>query len=918
MPVVNPISNVGPIPAPHNLKIRDNAGCESVTKQVTITQPAIVNFTATPTDETPCFNSNNGTITINSVSGGAGAGNLANYQYSLDGPVDVPFSASFVFTNLTDGSYTVIARDLNLCESNPQIFTIDQPDAIALIEAHTNESLCSYNNNGTIVLSASGGSGAGYKYSIDGGNDFSNTTGNFNNLIAGTYKCLARDDQDCESDTTTIVITEPVPIDFDTDVTNVTPCFGGSNGQIQVNASGGTAPYTYSRGPGGYLPNGGLFTGLTAGNYTIRVQDAGGCLSDPQVVPVSQPGAVTFNETHTHPLCNNDANGTITVSPVGGSGSYEFSLNDGGTWPYTDGNIIGLSSGTYTLKVRDVPNHCESSSQVVVLNNPSSVAITLPITYTDVSFNGGADGTITISVSGGQGNPYDFSIDGGGTFPYTGNSPYTISGLEADTYHIVVADANSCTADGGNVTISEPGQLTIVSIVPAGPGCYDANTGSITITTSGGSGNIKYSIDGGAHYTTDLPNDHVYTFINKHSGVYHVMVQDNVVTVDGGNVSIADPAELVIDIDTHTNITCNNAMDGTIHVVATGGTGALTYTCPTKPPQINDGLFTGLAGPRQYTVTVTDANGCSTESDKHNISNPTLVVIGTVTSTPISCNGADDGTIEITVSGGTPETGSQYHFSIDGGTTSMQGTSPYTFTGLGPDTYNIVVWDKNICTKTYTGNPITLAEPPAIVISDVSHTDVLCNGLSTGSITITASGGTAFAGNEYEYSINGGTSFPHKGTSPFVISNLTAGNYPVVVRDASGCTLSGGTEVILQPALAISVSDLTWSPDPILCNGDLVTLTITASGGTGVLQYSTDNGNSYFANGGIFPNIPAGAYHIKVKDANNCELDHGIVNIPQPNAIAITNVDQQNIECFGESTGTITISANGEIGRAHV
>lgn len=908
LPIVNPISGIGPLPAPHNLKVRDGAGCESVTKQVTITQPAKVDFTALPTDETPCFNSNNGSITIQSAFGGAGAGVLTNYQYSLEGPVDVSFGASFVFTDLTAGSYTVVARDFNLCESDPEVYSIDEPDAIALIEAHTNESPCSYNNNGTIVLAASGGSGTGYRYSIDGGNDFSNTTGNFSNLIAGTYKCLARDDQNCESDTTTIVITEPVPIDFDTDVTDVTPCFGGSNGQIQVNASGGTAPYRFSRVPGVYVDNGGLFTGLTAGNNTIRVQDAGGCLSDAQIVPVGQPGEVTFSETHTDPLCHDDANGTITVSPLGGSGSFEFSLNDGATWPYSDGDITGLSADTYTVKVRDVPNHCESTSQVVNLNNPTTVAITMPIAYTDVTFFGGNDGTITLNISGGTG-PYDISIDGGGTFPYTGVSPFVISGLVSNTYHIIVADIYSCTADGGNVTISEPGQLTIVSSIPTSPGCYDANTGSITITTSGGSGPIKYSIDGGAHYFTDVPNDHVYTFSNKHSGVYHVMVQDNVITVDGGNVTISDPAQLVIDSQTKTNITCNNANDGTIHIVASGGTGDLTYQCPTKPSQINNGLFTNLAQ-AQYTITVTDANGCFVQSNKHTVINPPLVVIQSVNNTQISCNGADDGSITVAVSGGTPETGSQYHFSLDGGATSVQGTSPYTFNDLIPGNYNVVVWDKNICTKIYTGNPVAMNEPPAIVISDVSHTDVLCHGLSTGTITITASGGTPFVGNEFDFSINGGSNYS-KGISPFTFTNQAAGNFAVVVRDASGCTLSGGTEVIAQPASAISVSDISWSPDPVLCNGDLVTLTITATGGTGTLQYSINNGTNYFNNGGVFIDIPAGTYHIKVKDDNNCELDYGPVTIPEPTPIVIGAIDQENIACFGDNTGSICIPVSG-------
>ncbi len=909
--IVNPISGIGPTPSPHNLKIRDGAGCESVTKQVTITQPAKVNFTAVKTDETPCSSSNNGTITVQTVTGGAGAGNLANYRYSLDGG---SFGTNYTFTGLQAGNHTVIARDLNLCESDPQSFTITEPFTVALSETHTNESPCNNSNNGTITLTATLGSGSGYTYYIDNGagDSRSNGTGSFINLTAGTWNCYATDGLGCSSATMPITITEPTQVTFTFTQVNITPCFGGSNGEIHITASGGTGPYTYSSG-GGYLNNGGNFTGLTANTYTLRVQDNLGCISNPQTATITQPGQVTFTETHADPLCHDDANGTITVSASGGTSPYEYSLNNGTTWPYSDGNISSLAAGTYNVKVRDV-NHCESSMTVVVLNNPADVAVTLPVAYTDVTYFGGNDGTMTITVSGGT-SPYDFDLNGGsGGFPYSGNSPKLITGLTAGTYHVVVADANSCSADGGNVTISQPGALTIVSAIGTSPGCFGTSTGSIAVTTSGGSGNIQYSSNGGTTWITDTPNDHVYTFTGLAAGVYHIMVKDAFTTVDGGNVTVTDPPQLKIDSQTKTDITCNNANDGTINIVASGGTGNLTYRLRLIPlvEQVNNGLFTGLSS-AQYTVTVYDANGCSVQSNKFTILNPTPVILGTVTSTQITCNGANDGKITINVNGGTPETGSQYHFSIDNGAISQQGTSPYSFNNLNPGTYNVVAWDKNNCTKTYSGNPIVISEPPAINITGISHTNILCHGQSTGTITITANGGSPFTGNQYDFSIDGGTSYS-RGTSPYTFTAKPAGNYPVIVKDASGCTANGGTEVISQPLSAIAVSTVLWTPDPILCNGDLVTLTITASGGTGTLLYSINNGTNYFNNGGIFPGIAAGTYHVKVKDDNNCELDHGNITITQPAVLAISNIDQVNIKCFGESTGSITISATGGTG----
>ncbi|MBL0183362.1 MAG: SprB repeat-containing protein [Chitinophagaceae bacterium] len=265
-------------------------------------------------------------------------------------------------------------------------------------------------------------------------------------------------------------------------------------------------------------------------------------------------------------------------------------------------------------------------------------------------------------------------------------------------------------------------------------------------------------------------------------------------------------------------------------------------------------------------------------------------VINSVTSTNVTCNGINNGTITVTVTGGA----SPYDFSKDDGATwVLAQASPYTFTGVAAGNYNIKVRDAASQVLTYTGNPVVITQPAAISLGGISQTPINCNG-QTAAVTIIATGGTA----PLSYTFNGVTN----GTGLF--TGVTAGTYNYSVTDANSCGPVAGTFTVVQPA-AINVSNV--SQTTVACHGGSATVTITAAGGTAPLSY-TFNG---VTNGtGIFPVILAGTYNYSVTDANSCTPVTGSFTVVEPAVISVTNVSQSAIACNG-GTANVTITAAG-------
>jgi len=406
------------------------------------------------------------------------------------------------------------------------------------------------------------------------------------------------------------------------------------------------------------------------------------------------------------------------------------------------------------------------------------------------------------------------------------------------------------------------------------PACGGSN-GSIIVHVAPGGGTLPYlfSINGG-------PLQADSAFNGLAAGSYILYAEDNAgckinftVNLIGGNTLYTNTL-----VDTPS---CTIAADGSVTLNALNGNPPFIYTINGGSPQTTN-VFSGLAA-GNYVLQVNDATGCSSGAVNVTIpQGPPLAA--TVQSTPTSCSGANNGTITVTpTNGSTP-----YSYSINGG--------PFQFSNVFPNlsvgSYTINIIDGSGCTVNNLPAQI-IAGPP--LAASIQPTPTSCSGANNGTITVTPRNGTA----PYSYSLNGGAP-----QSSNVFTNLSVGSYTIVMVDANGCATANLPAQILagQPLTASSTHT------NASCNGGSDgTITVTPGNGTAPYQYSLDGIN--FQSGNIFSGLISGNYVLYVKDNNGCSGTTTAI-VSQPATVAFST-SAQNVKCYGDANGTITITANG-------
>ncbi len=281
------------------------------------------------------------------------------------------------------------------------------------------------------------------------------------------------------------------PVAFTTpSVTNVL-CAGSSTGIISVTASGGVGGYSYTLTPGNVTNSTGNFTGLTAGNYAIAINDASNGSANTGNISVNEPTAIVFGQpTVTNVDCNGNSTGAISITASGGTPGYTYTLSPGGSTNST-GSFTGLAAGNYTIGVTDA-NGCPANSGTVIVSEPAVLSLLAP-TVTNVDCNGSSTGAISITASGGTPG-YTYTLSPGGSTNNTGS----FTGLAAGNYTIGVTDANGCTANSGNITVNEPPVLSLstsgnTSVIFG----FGSNCTTLTGSASGGTAPYSYAWSSG-------------------------------------------------------------------------------------------------------------------------------------------------------------------------------------------------------------------------------------------------------------------------------------------------------------------------------------------------------------------------------------------------------------------------------------
>jgi hypothetical protein len=697
-------------------------------------------------------------------------------------------------------------------------------------------------NNGSITINGVTGGSAPYEYSVDGGG-YSGTI-NYPNLAAGNHTVDVRDANGCVFSTTVTITSGTGPTAAD--ITPTDAACNQNNGSISINGvTGGSAPYEYSVDGGGYsgttnYPN------LAAGNHTVDVRDANGCVFSTTVTITSGTGPTAADITPTDAACNQN-NGSITINGVtGGAAPYEYSVDGGGYSGTT--NYPGLPAGNHTVDVRDA-NGCVFSTTVTITSGTGPTAA--DITPTDAACNQN-NGSITINGVTGGAAPYEYSIDGGG---YSGTTNYP--GLPAGNHTVDVRDANGCVFST-TVTITSGTGPTAADITPTDAAC-NQNNGSITINgVTGGSAPYQYSVDGGGYSgTTNYPG--------LPAGNHTVDVRDANGCVFSTTVTITSGTGPTAIDATPTPAACNQD-NGAIRINdVTGGAAPYEYS-------VDGGGYSGTTNypglpAGNHTVDVRDANGCvfSTTVTITSGTGPTAI---DATPTPAACN-QDNGAIRINdVTGGA----APYEYSVDGG--GYSGTTNYP--GLPAGNHTVDVRDANGCVFSTTVTITSGTGPTAI---DATPTPAACN-QDNGAIRINdVTGGAA----PYEYSIDGGG---YSGTTNY--PGLPAGNHTVDVRDANGCVFS--TTVTITSGTGPTAIDAT--PTPAACNQDNGAIRINdVTGGAAPYEYSVDGGG--YSGTTNYPGLSAGNHTVDVRDANGCVFSTTIVitSGTGPTAADITPTD---------------------------
>ena len=821
--------------------VYDANGCQQVSASVTIAEPPVLSVSANSTPIT-CFG---GTTTITtSATGGSPA-----YTFSLDG---VNFQASGTFAGIPAGTHQVSVKDLNGCIATYQI-TVQQPERLDFTVTIP-EILCSSTSSSatSVVVNITGGVGP---YITDP----------IKHLGGSDYQVTIHDQNGCTI-VKDIVITQPNPILVSVASKNIS-CFGLLDGEIKVSVDGGVLPYSFSIDGVDFSNSTGVFTGLAAQAYTIIVRDGNDCRISVPVTLTSPPSDLSATVTAGTILCH-DGTTTATVVASGGTvgTGYSYSWN---TLPVqTTATATGLKAGTYSVTVTDA-NGCNITTTPVTIGQPDLFELT-SATVTSPILCFGETATVTLATTGGTA-PISYTFNG-----VTNNSG-TFTNIAAGAgLSFSIQDANACNIITGSLDISQPLELTGSLTARKNVVCFGGNDGTFSVLGANGTAPYTYSIDNGA---TSQANG---TFTSLIAGNYNILITDANGCTYNMPVAISEPAKLVI-AHTVTPVLCYNDGAGSVHITMSGGTAPYSYSIDGTTFQANGNFTTLAAG--SYTVTVKDANGCTT-TQAVVITGPTAVLSSSITAqTAVNCFGDGVGSVTVTGADGV----APYTYSIDGTTFEANGS----FTALAAGSYTVTVKDANGCTST---QAVLITGPTAALTSSITaQTVVTCFGDGLGSVTVAGADGVR----PYTYSIDG-TTFQPSGS----FTALVAGNYTVTVKDANGCTTTQAVE-ITGPTAALT-SSIT-AQTAVTCFGDgLGSVTVAGADGVGPYTYSID-GTTFKADG-TFIALAAGSYTVTIKDVNDCTTTQAVTITGPTAALNASITSQTSVNCFGDGLGSATVA----------
>lgn len=831
-------------------------------------------------------------------------------------------------TNLSAGTYTLVVSDESGA-TDVETFTINEPQKLEL-DLSFIEPLCHGESTASVYSSPYGGT---WPYTFKWSNG--STNGHLHDVPAGTYGLTITDDNGCTA-SKSILVTEPDPIKITADYLFDVTCFGAKNGSVRVTPSKGTPPYTYSWSSGHTTA---LANNLGPGTVTVTVTDYFSCSSTASYT-IQEPSALKITDVaHENISCNGAKDGLIEVKVSGGTPSYAYKWSNGGT----TAKIQNLSPGTYSVEVTD-GNKCIASKSYTI-TQPSPLKVnTLGVTHNDCF--GDKNGIISVEGDGGTA-PYAYDWSNGA-------KTSKISQLAAGTYMVTISDDNNCTISE-SFSITEPTPMSLQVLQETHVNCFGGNDGLIEVKVSGGTPSYTYNWSNGktsskiedlkaGTYWVEVLDDNncilrdtfeilqpqelilnllshidvscfgekdgsltvgamggVVPYTYKWStgattatisdlgiGTYTATITDKNNCTVTESFTIVQPNGLSMTVQSFADVSCFGAKDGFIEVKASGGTSPYTYNWDHGPT----GAIVNNLAIGQYTVVVTDKNGCKEELT-YSILQPEALDLKLNNIVHNSCGETMNGEIHLSTSGGT----APYQYQWNHGPTTS------SLSQLPKGIYIVQVTDDHKCTSRDT---FEIFRSDSLVPAVELVENIRCHDEKNGSITLQMSGGTPPY--QYEWS-NGSTNAK--------ISNLSEGIYSCLVTDDNDCAYYATYEVKNPAPINVEILDF----DHLECGKDSSgQIAINFSGGTGTTSiewvYQPTPSDSFrqikvtYGQTDTLDHLPSGLYLYTITDENACFI-HDTVMLFNAGGIQIEHEDISTVSCYGDSNGSIGVEFEG-------
>ncbi|MED9995379.1 MAG: PKD domain-containing protein [Paludibacteraceae bacterium] len=900
--------------------VQDQNGCE-VSDEVEIVEPTelAVNFSH---QSALCSSQASGEARADVVVGTGTPGYTFSWYSAADPTVELGTDMSIGGLGGVGNNYTYKGKvtDARGC-SKDYTFTINAPSLLTLEEVVTSHQDVAIvgEASGKIEVKADGGV-TPYTYTWSGGllSPAVTTTDYIHeNLKADTYYINVKDANGCEAPQLTVKVTEPTPFDVKSTVTHVS-CHGGNNGMIDLDITGGVAPYikTEWTKEGQVVGSRIDLIGVSAGDYVFHLEDSqGNTYSQTFRINDADPFAIEVSLTSKTALtCYGNTDGNIDIALLGGHAPFQVEwegIPDAANQLSADKlHAFGLAKGQYKVKVTD-NNGCEAKLQDPIEITQPDAPLTLNMVVEQNACHNDQTGNITLQPTGGT-SSYTYEWTGTG-IDMTRYNQQNQTDLEPGYYQVTVTDATGQCEVTQGITLENPNPLA-VRIEPTHIVCHGRKGEAKAVVTQTGRGNLVYQWTDATG--TVIGNSNEISMLDE--GEYTLTVTDN-----NGNgctqqqtVEITQNNPIVLQIESG-NIDCYDNQNGWAKVNVTGGSGQFNYSWEL----IGGGVISTAdqvthLDAKSYRVTVSEqADATCYQVAEVSISQPQEPLSITYDVQHVKIHGQATGAIVVKPQGGTPTALGEYSYEwLDGpnGFTPAERTSG-TITNRLAGQYLVRVTDANGCSQEAI---IEITQPQTIQVN-ATVKNVTCNGQNNGAVLIDANGITGGNGNySCLWSWTDASGNPQTRMSvpgdplTYSLLDVEAGNYDLLVTDTDNNTYQF-TYVITQ-AEALSITTVLDRSKLLLnCNGDADgAIYVAIQGGATPYQSVVWSTAQQPAQYNYVENLTAGTYNVTVIDANGCSLTHS-VDIEQPEyPMALTYTVTQN-KCYGDTKGEIEVAVTG-------